>query len=157
MKEKAIIELPVPAIELQCYGNDHLHLTIDEVFGFPNEIAYGGGYGARGSLNIQVGPYNVHANHCFTTGELYDFYCQLQKCYDSISGEAILINTEQELELKLLFNKVGRVFVTGQFQALLDISNRLYFEMITDQTYVSKVLINLKRVYEKFGDKEGII
>jgi hypothetical protein len=157
MEEKVIMELPVLAIDLRCYNNEHLRLMIDEVFGFPNEIAYGGGYGVRGRIDIQVGPYNVHASHCFTTGELYDFYCQLQKCYDSVSGEAILTNTEQELELKLSFDKSGKVFVIGQYQARLDISNRLCFNMITDQTYLSEVLVNLKNVYKKFGDKRGVI
>lgn len=156
MKEKAVNELSMLALELKCYDNEYLRLTIDEVFGFPNEIAYGGGYGARGSLDIQVGPYNVHANHCFTTGELYDFYCQLQKCYDSISGESILTNTDQELELKLSFDKTGKIFVTGEFQSRLDISNRLCFEMTTDQTYISDVLADLRKVYQKFGDSSGI-
>jgi len=156
MKEKITIELPLSAFKLKCYDNEYLCLTIDEVFGFPNVIAYGGGYGARGNLDIQVGPYNVHPVHCFTTGELYTFYCQLQKCYDSLSGVAILTNTEQELELKLMFNKSGKIRVIGEFQARPDVSNRLCFEMFTDQTFICEVLADLRKVHQTFGSTKGI-
>lgn len=126
-----MIEFPITAFHL--IGNDeHVSLSISEVYGFPEETAYGGGYGAQGILDIRVGSYTVYANHYFTTGELYAFFCQLQKCYDSISGEATLANTEQELQLKIVFEKTGKVIVSGEFQERPDFENKLRFEMTTD-------------------------
>ena len=150
-----MIEFPMLAFKLEGNG-EHISLSICEVYGFPEEISYGGGYGAKGSLEICVGSYNVHADHYFTTGELYAFFCQLQKCYDSVSGEAILTNTEQKLQLKLSFEKTGKVIVAGEFQERHDVNTKLTFEMITDQTAISSVLRELLNVYGSFGNEKGI-
>ncbi len=151
-----MIEHPIIALRLQGY-DEHICIDISEVHGFPNEISYGGGYFAQGNLDIRVGSYSVCAKHSFTTGELYDFLCQLQKCYDAISGEAVLENAGYELELKLTFQKTGKVLATGMFQERPDVDTRLYFEMMTDQSAVADALCELKNVYSIFGDKKGII
>ena len=149
-------ELSITAFQLQGY-NEHISLDISQVYGFPDEITYGGGYYAQGNLDICVGSYSVCAKHSFTTGELYDFYCQLQKCYDAISGEAILENVDHELELKLTFQKTGKVLVAGMFQELPSVDTRLHFEMVRDQSAIAGVLRELKNVYSILGDKKGII
>lgn len=151
-----MIELPIIAFRLDGY-DEHICLDIYEVYGFPNEIAYGGGYGVKGLIDICVGSFSVHANHYFTTGELYNFSCQLQKCYDSISGEAVLTNTEHELSLKIIFNKTGKVVIFGEFQECLGSATKLSFEMGTDQTAILSVLRELKNVYNLFGDEEGLM
>ena len=151
-----MIEFPITAFRLQGY-DEHICLEISEVHGFPNELSYGGGYFAQGYLNICVGSYSVCAKHSFTTGELYNFFCQLQKCYDEVSGEAVLENVDHELELKLTFQKTGKVLATGMFQECPAVNTRLYFEMMTDQSAVAGVLRELKNVYSIFGDRKGLI
>lgn len=54
---------------------------MEEVYGYPDEITYGGGYGARGTLQIKAGNYSVISQHNFTIGELFNFYVQLKKGY----------------------------------------------------------------------------
>lgn len=151
-----MIGLPITAFRLQGY-NEHICLDISEVHGFPNEISYGGGYFAQGNLDICVGSYSVCAKHFFTTGELYDFFCQLQKCYDTISGKAVLENVDHELKLTLTFQKTGKVLATGMFQECPAVNTRLHFEMMTDQSAVAGVLRELKNVYSILGDKKGLI
>lgn len=66
--------------------DEYIELLIDEVWGFPNETSYGGGYGAKGNHNIRARGYSVSAQHYFTTGELYRFLLELKCCYDTLSG-----------------------------------------------------------------------
>ena len=149
-------ELPITAFQLKG-EHEHICLTISQVHGFPDELTYGGGYFAQGNLDIRVGSYSVCAQHSFTTGQLYDFYCQLQKCYDTISGGAVLENVEGELKLELTFQKTGKVLVTGMFQELPSVGTRLHFEMMTDQSAVASALCELKNVYNTFGDRKGTV
>ena len=134
-----------------------IQLKIEEVFGYPDETSYGGGYGAKGTLDIKSGGFMVSAPHYFTTGELYVFYQQLQGCYDSLTGRATLDNTERELDLQCEFNKFGHVILTGSFQASPTERNILQFEIKSDQTQVKETLSQLKEVYAVFGDNKGIL
>jgi len=133
-----------------------IELSIEELFGYPNEISYGGGYGAAGILTIVSGSCSVMGRHSFTTGELYKFYGQLQKCYETLSGIAVLENTERELELRCAFDNRGGVAVSGMFQENPAVENILRFEFNSDQTYAVETLSLLKEVYRVFGDYKGI-
>ncbi len=149
-------QLPMLAF-LMTGMNGSIQLTIEEVFGYPHEMSYGGGYGAKGSLTIRSGSFSANAPHYFTTGELYSFYRQLQDCYNRLMGTATLENTERELELQCEFNKFGHVVLTGSFQANPAEKNILHFEIKSDQTQVKDTLSQLKSVYETFGDNKGIL
>lgn len=150
--------LQLPMLAFVMTGIDSsIQLTIEEVFGYPDETSYGGGYGAKGTLDIKSGGFTANAFHYFTTGELYTFYQQLQGCYDSLTGIATLKNTERELELQCEFNKFGHVIITGSFQSSPTEKNILQFEIKSDQTQVKDTLLQLKAVYDVFGDNKGIL
>ena len=134
---------------------EYIELTIEEVWGFPKETSYGGGYGAKGILSIRAGQYSVIDNHYFTTGELYKFLTELKACYEKLNGTAILRNTEKELELKCEFDKFGHVIITGNFQANPVINNILSFEIFSDQTQIKDSIANLESIYEIFGNEKG--
>jgi hypothetical protein len=147
----------LPMVAFQIKGNgDSIELTMDEVFGFPKEESYGGGYGAKGVLSIRAGAYSVTDAHYFTTGELYRFYLALKECYDLLDGEAVLENVDRELTLKCVFNKNGHVYVSGEFQAKPAVANILIFEFRTDQTQIKSTLSALKAVYKEFGGQHGL-
>jgi hypothetical protein len=58
-------ELPLPMLAFKLEGmDDSIELTIDEVWGYPNETSYGGGYGAKGNLSIRAGEYMVVNAFC---------------------------------------------------------------------------------------------
>ena len=84
-------ELPLPFLAFKLDGmDDSIELTIDEVWGYPNETSYGGGYGAKGKLSIRAGEYMINnATHYFTTGELYNFLQQMEHCYEALDGVAL--------------------------------------------------------------------
>ena len=146
----------LPMLAFRITGIDEfIELTIDEVWGFPNEISYGGGYGAKGRLSICAGEYSVSAMHYFTTGELYRFFMGLKQCYAILNGEVVLENNEGALELKCMFNKHGHVFASGMFRADSVVKNILFFEIETDQTQLNNSISDLQTVYKIFGGNEG--
>lgn len=148
---------PMLAFKIDGSSDEYINMTIDEILGFPNALSYGGGYGAKGILNIRTGAYFVSAIHYFTTGELYRFSLELEKCYRRLNGIAILENVDRELELKCEFNKLGHVIVSGNFQADSSVNNILHFEIKTDQTQIKDTMSNLRTVYELFGNERGIL
>lgn len=149
------MEFPMIALRIDGTGG-YVELSIDELFGYPKRISYGGGYGAKGILSITSGNYSVIADHYFTTGELYHFYRELKKCHESVSGKAILHNTENELELSCEFDKLGHVLLLGRFQEISSVDNILQFEIHTDQTQIRNALPQLSNVVSIFGDDNGI-
>jgi len=149
-----MLDLPMLAFKIKGI-DEYVELTIEEVCGFPNATDYGGGYGARGILKIQVAQYFVSATHYFTTGELYRFASELNRCYESLNGVATLENVERELELQCEFNRLGHVNISGKIQADQSVKNILEFELKTDQTQIKDLLLQLKKVINIFGDNEG--
>lgn len=148
--------LPILAFRLNG-ANEHIALEIDEVFGYPLEISYGGGYGIRGTISISSGQcYRVDAACYCTTGELYRFYQSLKVCYDSLSGCACFESIEDELRLSCQFDRTGHVLVSGAFQQHTAFSNVLRFEFPTDQTQVRDTLSMLTRLHGVFGDQNGV-
>ncbi len=147
--------LPVIAFSLNGYG-EFIRLNIDEVFGYPDQTSYGGGYGAKGSIEISVGGYKVNSQHYFTTGELYMFKESLVNCYENLSGIAKLENTERELDLSVSFNRMGKVKITGWFQERPDLTNRLLFEIDSDQSFIFPVIKELEDIEKIFGNMKGV-
>jgi len=149
-------DLPMLAFRLNGLDGS-IELFIDELFGFPNETSYGGGYGAKGRINIDTGGYSVKSQHYFTTGELYEFSSVLNICQKELFGKAELKNTESELELVFTYNKLGHVNVSGEFQERLDINSKLVFEFRADQTQTKETLSDLNKVVAVFGNNKGVL
>lgn len=145
------LNLPLLAFCLNGYEG-HIKLTIDEVYGFPDETSYSGGYGAKGSIEIVAGAYRVNSQHHFTTGELHMFKESLVKCYETLSGIAVLDNAERELEMSISFSTSGKIVITGSFQERPDLGNKLEFEINSDQTFIQSVIQELTAVQRIFGD-----
>ncbi len=149
-----MLKLPIPIFSLS--GLDGcIELTMNEVWGFPDQTSFGGGYDAEGTLTIRAGAYSVSAACSFTTGELYRFSVSLQQCYDTLTGAAVLENTEQALALACEFDRLGHVVASGCFQAIPSANNRLTFEIHTDQTQVKEILSQLQTVFTVFGGNTG--
>lgn len=149
--------LPMEAFAIVCMG-EYIELTIDEVWGYPDQTSYPGGYAAKGRLSICADGFTINeAEHYFETGELYAFMRQLEMCHASLTGEAILENTENTLRMICQFDKLGHVTVVGEFRKHTDgRDNCLIFDIRTDQTQIARVLISLKKVSKVFGGQRGI-
>jgi hypothetical protein len=150
-----MVEFPIRAFRLN--GIDGFcEIYISEVFGFPEQTDFDGGYGARGYINLKANSYEVlNGGLWLSTGALYRFFKQLKPCYDKISGEASFTTLEHDFELKANFKNNGHVIITGTYEEKPDIGNRLQFEITSDQSQILEVLIDLKKIEGLFGDETG--
>ena len=79
--------------------------------------------------------------------ELLNFYKQLQECYDKLQGEVESeFEYDEEIKLKLSFNKLGQVRVECDFFDYSEFSGKCHIEFGTDQTFIAETLKELKEI-----------
>jgi len=136
-----------------------IRIELKEVFGFPKETSYLGGYDVKGKIQIKSGNYYVKdAELWFSTGQIYEFYKQLLKCYEELEGIINFPNTDSsELKLVLEFTGLGKFKIQGIFQEYLSVENFLEFEFESEQSYLISTLAELKEIVDYYGGNEGLI
>jgi hypothetical protein len=137
-------------------GSDFIRLALERVWGFPHRTCAWGGYDAQGWVDIQCGPYRVHGPLWFSTGEVWQFYDELRRTYDELSGQARFHSYEDNLMFTLMFTARGQVTIRGVYQARPDNDSRLDFELVTDQSYLAEPLDQLAQFIAKYGDNRGV-
>ena len=146
------MEFPIKAFEINGRGGERVKLDIVEVFGYPDEPSFRGGYDIRCSLEITAGAYTVRTDSYYSaTGALAEFYTALKNCYDRLNGQALynVYCAENDLELTVAFD-MGKVYVHGSYREDMASKNRLDFELATDQSYFVEILRDLKKATELF-------
>ena len=146
------IEKPVKAMCL--YGTDgeeKLEMIITHVFSYNDSYD---GIDFKGRLNIKTGCYEVSCNRCFfSTGALERFYEDLKTCYNTLKGEAgyaEMFSHDGELLFSVVMTKHGHAEVNGYFEETTSNSNKLIFNIKTDQTHIEKSLEDIKMVLLKW-------
>ena len=143
------MDYPIKAFEIIGRNDERIKLEITEVYGYPEQTSFRGGYDVVCNLEITAGVYSVYSDHYYSsTGALYDFYTALQKCYDSLNGKAkyAVYCAENDLEFEVVFDQ-GRVEVIGSYSHDDPTSNNsLHFEFVSDQSYFVAVLNDLKKI-----------
>ncbi|MDE6356045.1 MAG: hypothetical protein K2L67_02265 [Clostridia bacterium] len=152
------MDYPIKVFEIKGISGERIKLEIIEVFGFPKETSFRGGYDVSCNLEISSGLYNMRTNHYYSsTGALYNFYNELLKCYNDLIGMASykLNYPENYLDLNVEFDEYG-VNISGKYQDDPTVENFLNFEFTSDQSYFREVLSELKKIVLQFGDNQGI-
>lgn len=137
--------------------NGQIYLKIDKAFGFPTSTCPWGGYDTQSRIEIKSGNYSVKGQVYISTGNIYNFFLQLEQCYKTLKGTATLESYENNLLITLDFDGLGHVRITGKFNEYHHSLNKLDFEMKTDQTFLTDTLISLTKLHEKFGDNKGVL
>ena len=152
------MDYPIKVFEIKGFGEESIKLEILEVFGFPNEISFRGGYDIRCNLEITSGLYTFRTEHYYSaTSALYDFYVALLNCYNILNGKATynVYCAENDFVFEVTFN-LGQIKVNGKYKDDPIKKNFLNFEFGSDQSYFKEVLSDLKKIVLMFGDKKGI-
>ena len=137
--------------------NGFIRIEINEVFGFPTETRFNGGYDVKGKVEIKSGNYYVNEGELwFSTGQIFEFFIKLQNCYDKLDGNVIFFNSESNFKIELEFIKLGQIQIQGYFQEFPSIENILEFEFESDQSYLASTLVELKKIVDCYGDLKGI-
>lgn len=134
-----------------------IRIGLNEIYGFPNETSYLGGFDVKGIVEIKSGSYFVkNAEIWFSTGQVYEFFTQLQKCYNNLKGFVTFSESENNLKINLSFNKFGQINIQGYFQEVAHHENILQFEFESEQSYFVSTLHQLKDIVDQYGDLKGI-
>ena len=151
------MEYPIKVFEIKGFSDERISMEITEVYGFPEETSFRGGYDVQCSLQISCGVYNMRTDCYYTsTGALFDFYNELSKCHKDLQGTASykVYCPENDFELDIEFNARG-VKIRGKYQDVPTVKNVLSFEFESDQSYFNEVIADLKRVALQFVGKQG--
>ncbi|MFT6937660.1 MAG: hypothetical protein ACJA1N_001964 [Saprospiraceae bacterium] len=136
--------------------NGFLKVKIINVFGYPNRTSHLGGYECRASIEINIPSYQVKGTFYTSTGEIFRFYEELNKCQNELKGEAEYITAEPNLEINIKYNNMGQTKITGKFQQTLSNSNCLEFEIDSDQSFIKYTVDDLAEIVRKYGNMKGI-
>jgi len=153
-----MIDLPLRAFRINGNnGTEKIELTINEIFDFPERTSIEGGYDFKGDLIICVGSYEARFKDFFSsTGILYELLTSLTSCYNSLDGVAEYKHLyEGDFRFTLKMTSLGHTIIEGVFQEYPHLSNKLIFEMTTDQTCILNAINELKQVERLFGDNKG--
>jgi len=134
-----------------------IRIEFIEVFGFPEQTCYLGGYEVKGKVEIKSGNYYVKdAELWFSTGQVYEFFVQLHKCYFDLKGGVTFLESENNFKFDLSFNGLGQINIRGYFQELASEENILQFEFDSEQSYLATTLHQLKGIVDYYGDLKGM-
>jgi hypothetical protein len=136
--------------------NGFLKILFSKVFGFPDTVGYWGGYDNESTVEINSGSFKVKATMYSSTGEVFDFYEQLLKANELLTGSVHLCNYEHNLDVEVKYDINGQVLVFGKFSEHSKFDNLLKFEFSTDQSYIQSTLKELKSIVENYGGMSGI-
>jgi hypothetical protein len=138
-------------------GNDnYLKFSFQEVYGFPQSTSHWGGFEVRTSLEIKSGNFSVKSTMWVSTGELYEFFKNLESANKELRGKVEFKNYERNLEFIIAYNELGHATVGGTYFDLGHLENELKFEFNTDQSYLTLTIQDLKQITLKYGDMKGI-
>ena len=153
-----MIDLPLRAFCIMGNnGMDKIEIIINEMFGFPNETTYEGGYDFKGALIIIAGSYKIHSEDFYSsTGVLHGFNTCLKKCYDTLTGTAKYARMfEEDLKFELRMTNQGHALIDGEFREYPHLPNKLSFQIETDQTCIYNAIIDLRHIEKLFGGYNG--
>ena len=134
-----------------------IRIELMEVLGFPKETSYLGGYDTKGKIEIKSGNYYVKdAELWFSTGQIYEFYKKLLKCYNELYGKISFPTSGSELRLDLEFTNLGQLNISGCYQEYPSMENILHFEFESEQSYLTTTLTELKAIVDYYGGNHGV-
>ena len=137
-------------------GGDYIKIVFAEVHGFPNETCHWGGYDMRAIVKIKAEAFQVDSAFYTSTGEFYNLYKQLITCNKQLSGIAKFTSCEDNLDFGVEYGIGGHIDLTGKFMSGNECRNELRFAIATDQSYVNKTIVQMGRLFAKYGDETGV-
>jgi hypothetical protein len=104
------------------------------------------------TIEIKASDYFVKGSIRFDIKELKFLLNQLQTCYEKVSGVAELSDeVGTYFNIKVLFENGGHVRITGLYKAKAYEANRLEFDIVTDQSYISSTILEMKSIINRYA------
>ncbi|MBS1772214.1 MAG: hypothetical protein JST82_05095 [Bacteroidetes bacterium] len=136
------------------HGN-YIKLSFKNVWGFPNQTSWLGGYDLNVILQVKSYNFSGNGDYYTSTGEIYQFYKQLETCNESLSGIAEYESQESPIKFTIQYTDFGHVTISGICEDIYN-NNKLKFKFESDQSFIQQTLIELKAIVDRYGDMKGI-
>jgi len=117
---------------------------------YPTATDYWDGNWLRSEVRIQAGGFSAGFEASFRAEEFARFLGELEALYTSLNGVAAFTTLEEQLKLELTGDGKGHVEVRGQARDVAGTGHLLRFRLHTDQTLLSAVLADLRRLVAAF-------
>ncbi len=101
-------------------------------------------------VELVVGGFRAKYPAYFNSWAFSDFCAQLQNLYETISGSASFKSYERQLEMTLACDPRGHVHLEGEAMDFAGTGNKLIFRLEFDQSYVPKILADLRAALAKY-------
>ncbi len=145
------------AFILNGYDGDKIHLTIEDIIGFPKQTDINGGYAFKGEVEICSYGYTAKGSVYSSTGVLYKFANQLEECFKNLTGTAeYSVLYEENLIFKVRMKTGGKAVIEGEYREYSDKKNILKFEFETDQSCFMRVIESINLLKETYGDMQVV-
>lgn len=150
-------ELPYEIIDLSCDGItfsvNFLSFDEDQT---PESISRGGLTGSFGIAFREKG-LSAEMPCMLTIGNAYDFYDQLKRSYDTLSGTAVLQDYGgRDTCIEIFFEKTGKCKVSGKVKNKSHgASGGIDFEFESDQSYFAYTVTHLEHFFKELAKLQG--
>ena len=94
------------------------------------------------------------SGHDFYFGDLLQFSQTLELCYKNLKGVAELKTPYEDEFIKLEFNSLVHLFVTGLMCSYNEFDQRMTFGFRTDQSIIPSIIADFKRVLQDFSNQK---
>ena len=131
-------------------------ISLTRIIGFPETTSAFGGYDTESTIEVKSSNYYFKGLVWITTGNIFNFFQELEKCQKNLKGIAQLESYEKNLQLTVQYDELGHIVITGKFIENHIGRNILYFEIKGDQTFINSTISELETIYKRYGDNKGI-
>ncbi|MCX8486590.1 MAG: hypothetical protein ORN53_05345 [Crocinitomicaceae bacterium] len=129
----------------------YVKLILADIFDFPLEKSFWGGYEVKVNIEIKSGNFHVHSSFHTSTGELAQFYHSLKNANKLLSGKVQYRNFEQNTFINLSYDHSGHITINGSFSEENELNNQLDFEFQSDQSFIELGLTELQSIVSTYG------
>ena len=131
-------------------------LSITSVDMGAHETLERGGLTADFNAKIEVKGITADIKCWLTIGNLYSFYSELQNCYSTLVGTAVLRYYSEDLtNISVDFSRTGLCEIYGVVKDSAYSKNGVMFGVECDQTYITPNIKKLKMLFDELAIVQG--
>jgi hypothetical protein len=132
-------------------GDNGIRLTIS-ILGYENEAPQTGSDAnwLQAAVQFQSSSFEVQFRVALTTHDLHRFWQDLDNMLSRRETNAVLRTEEENVDLRLAFDKVGGVRVSGQLKDDRSAKLVLQFDFASDQSFLAQTQSHLLGIKQRY-------
>ena len=103
----------------------------------------------QASCDFNYQGFKAHFSFSSMLNDFFPFYDQLQTLYQTLSGKAVYLNIERNIELTFLADGLGHILIKGELRHTNNPYLIISFQIDTDQTFLPEIIRECKEIIEQ--------